>query len=358
MTETTFHNRRAVAIENPSVRVTVTVEGGHIAEILDKATGVNPLWIPPWPSIEPSIYSAALHPGYGGDSESKLLAGIMGHNLCLDLFGGPSAEEAHAGMTVHGESSVVAYDIAVDGLEMVCRASMPVAGLKFERRIRLSPAGCVVQIHETVENVTAQDKPIAWTQHVTLGPPFLEKGATQFRATCTRSKVTETDFSDGKGYMKIGAEFDWPLVPCRDGGTTDMRVFTAAAVSGEFSSHLMDPAREQAYFTAWHPSTKVLAGYVWKQSDFPWLGIWEENHCRLQGPWNGVSLTRGMEFGVSPVPESRREMIDRGKMFGVPGYRWVPAKSCVSASYCAFVTTAPAIPEEVAWDGNEIVKCS
>ncbi len=357
MTETTFRNRRAVAIENSGMRVIVLAEGGHIAEILDKASGVSPLWTPPWPSIEPSTYSPALHPGYGADSESKLLAGIMGHNLALDLFGGPSLEEAAAGMTVHGESSVAAYDIAVDGIEMTCRASMPIAGLKFERRIRLSPAGCVAQIQESVENVTAQDKPIAWTQHVTLGPPFLEKGATQFRATCTRSKVTETDFSDGKGYMKIGAEFDWPFVPRRDGGVTDMRVFTDSTVSGEFSSHLMDPSREQAYFMAWQPSSKVLFGYVWKQSDFPWMGIWEENYCRQNPPWNGVSLTRGMEFGASPVPESRREMIDRGKMFGVPGYRWITAKGRLQANYCAFVTTAPKIPEDILWSG-ESIKCS
>ena len=111
MPETSYHGRRASFIENERLRVTVTHEGGHIAEILDKATGVNPLWIPPWPSIEPSTYDLAKHPEYGNDSESKLLAGIMGHNLCLDIFGEPSAEEAAAGMTVHGEGSVARYDV-------------------------------------------------------------------------------------------------------------------------------------------------------------------------------------------------------------------------------------------------------
>ena len=51
-------------------------------------------------SIEPSTYDRARHPEYGSDAESKLLAGIMGHNLCIDMFGGPSEEEAAAGMTV------------------------------------------------------------------------------------------------------------------------------------------------------------------------------------------------------------------------------------------------------------------
>ena len=36
---------------------------------------------------------------YGGGADGRLLAGIMGHNLCLDIFGGPSAEEAAAGLT-------------------------------------------------------------------------------------------------------------------------------------------------------------------------------------------------------------------------------------------------------------------
>jgi hypothetical protein len=97
-----FNNRRAAQIENDGVRLTVTAEGGHIAEILHKRSGVNPLWIPPWPSIEPSTWSSEQHPEYGADAESKLLSGIMGHNLCLDLFGAPSPEEAAAGMTVHG----------------------------------------------------------------------------------------------------------------------------------------------------------------------------------------------------------------------------------------------------------------
>src|SRR4249919_4008212 len=108
-----YRGRRAVRLENESLRLTVLVEGGHIAELLHKPSGINPLWTPPWPSIEPSTYNPVKHPEYGADSESKLLAGLMGHNLCLDLFGGPSNDEAAAGMSVHGEASVAAYDIRV-----------------------------------------------------------------------------------------------------------------------------------------------------------------------------------------------------------------------------------------------------
>ena len=101
-TPTMFHGRRAATIENSEVRVTVLEGGGHIAEVFHKESGVSPLWIPPWPSIEPSAYVAAGDTTYGGGIESQLLAGIMGHNLCLDIFGGPSAEEQAAGLQPHG----------------------------------------------------------------------------------------------------------------------------------------------------------------------------------------------------------------------------------------------------------------
>src|SRR5580700_4954342 len=135
MPEDTYRGRRACRIETPDLRVTVLVEGGHITEIADMQTGVNPLWTPPWPSIEPSTYDRAKHPEYGADAESKLLAGIMGQNLCLDLFGGPSDAEAAAGLTTHGEGSVAAYEITTTADEIATRASLPMAQLRFERRL-------------------------------------------------------------------------------------------------------------------------------------------------------------------------------------------------------------------------------
>jgi hypothetical protein len=341
----TYRNRRAVQLENDTVRLTVLVGGGHIAELLHKPTGVNPLWTPPWPSIDPGSYELAKHPEYGRDAESKLLAGIMGHNLCMDLFGGPSDDEAAAGMTVHGEASVVPYKLAVAKGILTQRAEFPDARLRFTRRISFS-ARTVLQIEEEVENLTTLDRPIAWTEHVTLGPPFLVPGRTQFRASATKSKVFDVDFTDGKGYMKSGAEFEWPNLPHLKRGTVDMRTYVDLKVSGGFTTHLMNPRNEEAFFLAWSPESKVLIGYVWRREDFPWLGIWEENHNRAVPPWNGETVTRGMEFGVSPFPETRRQMIERGRLFGVPTYRWIPARKTVAVKYRAFVTTAPAIPEQ------------
>ncbi len=333
MPESVYRNRRAVAIENDRLRVTVLIEGGHIAEIFHKQSGVNPLWTPPWPSIEPSTYSPNRHPEYGADSESKLLAGLMGHNLCLDLFGAPSDEEAAAGMNVHGEASIVEYQIDAKDGELTARATMPMAQLAIERVIRLR--GTSVHFTETVENLSALDRPSAWTQHVTLGPPFLVGGSTELLTPATQSRTLE------------GVDFDWPMRPHDDGRVEDLQIFTSAPVSGGFTTHLMDPHLAKGFFIAWSPESKVLFGYEWAWADFPWLGLWEENRSRQNPPWNGRTITRGLEFGASPMPESRRKMIERNTLFGVPAYRWLPAKSKVTVEYRAFIQTAESLPSGV-----------
>lgn len=54
MREINFRGRGAVRIENDLLRVALLLQGCHVAEILDKHSGVNPLSSPPWRSIEPS----------------------------------------------------------------------------------------------------------------------------------------------------------------------------------------------------------------------------------------------------------------------------------------------------------------
>ena len=167
----------------------------------------------------------------------------------------------------------------------------------------------------------------------------------------TRSKVGDANFNDNLGPYVPDAEFIWPFCPLKVGGVEDFRTYTKGPVSGGFTTHLMDPLQDHAFFLAWSPTTKVLFGYVWKQKDFPWMARWEEHHLRTSPPWNGKGMTCGMEFGVSPFVQSRRQMVERGSLFNVPGYRWALALSKLQVQYCAFITTANEIPESVQWDG-------
>ena len=181
---------------------------------------------------------------------------------------------------------------------------------------------------------------------MTLGPPFLEKGVTQFRASATRSRVFEGTFGPDDTLV-AGADFDWPFAPRLSGGSEDLRTYTTAPRSSAYTVHLMDPARDEVFFVAFSPSAALAVGYAWRRVDFPWMGIWEENNSRTSAPWNGRTLTRGLEFGVSPMPETRRQMIERGRLFDTPGFRWIPARRRIEVDYRAVVKSAARIPESL-----------
>ena len=341
---TAYRGRRAAAIDNGTLRVTVLEEGGHIAEIRDLASGVNPLWTPDWPSIEPSTYDAAHDTVYGANAESSLLAGIMGHNLCLDIFGAPSADEAAAGLPVHGEAGVARFAIDASDRSIAMETVLPSAQLRVERRIDLD--GRTVRVRESVENLTSTDRPVGWTEHVTIGPPFLENGVTELHVPADRSLVYPGDVG-AAGYLEPGAEFTWPYAPGKDGGTVDLRRYPSGSASGAYTAHRLHPDREQACFITFSRTAGLAFGYVWRTADFPWLGLWEENRSRPAPPWNGRTVTWGLEFGVSPVPESRQQMIARGATFGTPGFRWLPARRRVEVEYRAILRPATAIPASI-----------
>ena len=225
------------------------------------------------------------------------------------------------------------------------KQTLPKAQMRFKRRISIEEDSPIVSICEDVENLSHTDRPIAWTQHVTLGAPFLKRSSTQFRMSATKSKVSDASFNGGQGGQQPDAEFDWPFCPMKNGSVQDLRVFPSDSVSAGFTAHLMNPQEKQAWFMAWSPESKVLFGYLWNTSEFPWLARWEENHLRTQPPWNGQGLACGIEFGVSPMVESRRAMVARAALFGVPTFRWLPAKSLIHVEYCAFIVQTPAIPE-------------
>ena len=109
----------------------------------------------------------------------------------------------------------------------------------------------------------------------------------------------------------------------------------------------MDPARDEAFFVAFSRSAALAFGYAWRRADFPWMGIWEENHSRTAPPWNGRTVTRGLEFGVSPMPETRRQMIERGPLFGTPTFRWIPGRRRIEVDYRAVLRRAERVPESL-----------
>src|SRR5260370_39783378 len=99
----------------------------------------------------------------------------------------------------------------------------------------------------------------------------------------------------------------------------------------------MNPEREHAFVLARSHRYKLAFGYAWRREDFPWLSRWAENHLRPWAAWNSNSFALGMEFGVAPLVESRRKIVERGTAFDTATFRCIPARTRECARCCACV---------------------
>lgn len=339
--------RGVVQLDNGAATLTVMLGGGHIADLrLHGGSAVNPYWVPVWKSREPWEYRPAMASFYG----QKLLAAIFGHNLCLGNFGEPSPEEQKAGLGSHGEAPVSRWRVqrrSVTGglLKFAYGCEMPIAGMRIVRKIISRQNSSIFYVKEAVTNLTRRDLPFTICEHVTFGPPFLEREVTLFDMPATKGHTFPGVFGQPQR-LRMNASFEWPAGP-GERGVVDLRKMQKGRNS-DFSAQLIDPRRDLGWFSAVNPRLGLLVAYAWKRSDFPWVGNWEENFARASAPWKRRSLTRGMEFANGAFPESVRDAVNRGRLFGVPTYAWLPARETVKMGYAIIARTVPAACKGVA----------
>jgi hypothetical protein len=325
--------------------VSVLEGGGHISELnLNARSGVNPLWRPPWTTIDPFKYTTARHARkYGPPPDGRLLAGIAGHSLSFDHFGPPSPEETAAGLTTHGEAPASKWDLQKrvqspnPGLQY--GLTLPEAQISFSRNLTLDRLNPVIYCEEEAVNLSRYDRPISWNEHVTFGPPFLEAGTTWFDMPATRAKVCPARYSP-RFSLQPDAEFTWPKAPTKGRKRMNLRTMPALRF-GHYTTQLLNPELEIGFIAACNPRLKLLVVYAFRRADFPWVGNWEERYNRTSAPWRGKTFCRGLEFSTTPFAIPRRETIEQGPLFGERTYRWLPAKSKAQIRFLILLFEVP-----------------
>jgi hypothetical protein len=365
--KTKWNGREAYTLQNDLVQMVTLPGGGHIAgfQFLE-STGLptlNPLWVPPWKSIEPTQYQAKKHATvYGPSNEGKLLSGIAGHNICLDYFGPPSEEEAAQGLSTHGEAPSSQWEktklrATSQDVSLTLAVNMPVSGLRFSREISLRRGESVAYFTETVANEKKADHFFHWTQHVTLSPPFLGHKCSSISMPATRGRTGAGTYG-GSEELAHGRNFHWPFAPLEGGGSMDLtRPFSREGL-GFIVTVLLNPRRQVQYIAALNEPNRLLVGYCFRHSDFPWVAIWEENQSRATAPWNGRCQTRGLEFGSTPFPIMRKDAFAVSPMFDTPTFSVVPAKGKKTVNYLSFLAQVPenfGVVRDIQLDKNEIL---
>ncbi len=353
--KTKWNGREAYTLRNDLVQLVTLPGGGHIAEfqfLPDTGLPVlNPLWVPPWKLIEPGKYRKEQHTStYGTSNEGKLLSGIAGHNICLDYFGPPSEEEAAQGLSTHGEAPSAKWlktrlRATAQEVGLTLEVSLPVAGLHFSREIRMHRGESIAYITETVVNEKKADHFFHWTQHVTLGPPFLSPDTCRISLPGTRGKTSNGAYGEAD-FLAPSRNFHWPFAPARNGGSVDLTRPLSQPGLGTLASVLLNPRRKVQFVAALNQTHRLLIGYCFRHADFPWVAIWEENNARSAAPWKGRAQTRGLEFGSTPFPITRREAFAVSPMFDTPTFSVIPAKGRRTVNYLVFLAQ---IPEVFGW---------
>ena len=346
-----WHGRKAYRIANELVEIVALTGGGHIAEFRFRTnTGnptLNPLWVPPWKTIEPYLYRPEVHTrSYGPRRDGQLLCGIAGHSICLDRFGPPSDEEAEMGLSANGEAPTKRWRkqqiLAGPSLAALALSlTLPVAGLHFTREISLLPDESVVYFNETITNLRASDHYFQLAEHVTLGPPFLSARTSYVVIPANKGMTDPSGYDEGKVLLRSGSKFRWPIAPRVRGGWSNLSRPFQRIGTGFVCTLLLNRRRDFVFVAAVNTRLRLMIAYVFARKDFPWVAIWDENCAILAKPWKARTQARGLEFSTSPFPAGRHAAICGGPVFGVPAISCLPARSQKTVNYCAFLARLP-----------------
>lgn len=347
-----WQGREAYVIENDLVRVVSLTGGGHIASFTFHGqrgpAGMNPLWTPPWKTMDPQRYSASAHAArYGPPPAGRLLAGLAGHNLCLDFFGPPSPEEARLGVPVHGEAPnqpwrKIRAASTPYGARLTMGTRLHLAGLDFQREIRLHADESVAWLTETATNRKDADHFFHWVQHATLGAPFVSNRDSVISIPGKEAKTLPGGY-DAPSLLKPDAEFCWPNAPAAASPAECLdltRPFPRRGF-GYVAGILLDRQRELEFVAVVNRRARLVYGYCFRRLDFPWVTVWHEDRARKSPPWLGRCQSLGLEFGTTALPVGRRASFLAGPLFGTSTFTCIPARSTRTICCCAFLARIP-----------------
>jgi len=267
----------------------------------------------------------------------------MGHFVCVDGFGPASPEERAAGMPGHGEAHLQNFElrtIVENGIAILrMSAKLPLVQENLTRTFRLRAGENVVYVESELENSLSFDRPVNWAEHATVGSPWLESALTVVDVSGSRSQTRPWSAAEGTGNqiqrrLPPGQNFVWPMAPGIGGAAVDMRRTPENPHYMDHTTTLLDPARSLEWVTAINPKRRQIIGYVFRRADYPWFQTWGNY------PSSG-KMARGMEFATQPYDVSHRDALTMGSLFGVPVYRWLPAKSKIDTRFLMFFAPAP-----------------
>jgi hypothetical protein len=326
---TSFEGHEAFLLSNGTLELTVLSRGSTFARVVlvDDPEKLSPLWDP---------IRMAREAG-----EKNIPDSVQGHFICVDGFGSASSQEKAAGLPFHGEAHGAKFDVksyAKEGTTtaLTLTTMLPLTQELFTRTLRMVDGENVIYVRSELESLLAFDRPVFWAEHATIGPPFLEPGVTVVDMSAQHAKTRPYDPENEvlPHRLPFDQDFIWPEAPGLRAPKIDLRETPTELNSLDHTTCLMDPSRSVVFITMLHPKKRLLLGYLFKPQEYPWTQNWENY------PPDKM-LARGLEFSTQPFDVPRREVVELNSMFGVPVYRWLPARTTIESRFLMFYTQTP-----------------
>lgn len=312
-----------LVLRGSTAMATFTLSGGGFIEFRMNDKSLNPLnW----------EVSSDSRPG------NPVSPRPQGHFLCLDRWGAPSKAELAKGIPFHGEAPHVRWQIKealsnrVGQLNAAMTCALPLAGIEVERKIELEANSAVLVVSESVKNVGSLGRIYNVVQHPTIAPPFLNE------STIVNSNASFGFSQDGPIPRSNQEAVQWPHMRIGD-QVADLSQFRGDSQNGtearsDVSSFVFADDVKIGWVTAFDRKSRLLLGYCWQTSDYPWLNIWRFR--------KGASvLARGLEFGTTGYHQPFPILVKQHRILDRRLYEHIDADETQSRSYIAFLANTP-----------------
>jgi len=199
-------------------------------------------------------------------------------------------------------------------------------GLQLTRKIEMPENEPLFFVTEEIKNLNKYGRMFNIVQHVTIGPPFLDK-STLFDINAVKGFENKEDGSLNQEEPVIS----WPKAEHK-GQDINLRQFLTEWP--RVVSFVFDKNEKHAWVTACNPGKNLLLGYLWKTEDYPWINFWRSME-------NKIPVAFGMEFGTTGLHEPFPVLAKKGKIFDRNIYDFIDAGEILTKSYTVFLARIP-----------------
>jgi hypothetical protein len=257
---------------------------------------------------------------------------FRGHFLCMGRWGAASEAEQRAGIPHNGEINTLNWKtlksptIVGDRIVAESECQEIKEQMKVSRKIELQKDGQSFLMTETATNTANLDRVYNFTQHPTIGAPFLSP-STLIDCNATLGFDQRADYTNLEK-----SEFTFPEGHLTD-GFADLRKVNDDR--GYVSTHIFNDTTKIGWVTATNPDQKLVLGYIFLTKEYPWLNLWHWKKDR-------APFAHGLEFGTTGLGQPYKTLIDNCVTFhGRKSYEWIETGQSITKKYVCFLTEVP-----------------